>query len=113
MIPKKFIATTAVCLFLIVVLFEISWVQNGADGSAHEIPDPSVETRYENCYAMRDDLMHREAFGTIDNPDVQREFISANRAVIAAECRAEFPQKMIAVEHEDPATSIEFKPRFW
>jgi hypothetical protein len=57
--------------------------------------------------------MHRQAFGTIDNPDVQREFISANRAVIAAECRGEFLQQLISVESDTSLNLIDVHPRFW
>lgn len=97
----------------VVVLFDINWVFDFGGTTSYKAPDPAIEELYENCYAAKDDAMHRLAFGTIDNPDVQREFISANRAAIAAECRAEFPQQLISVETDSAINLLDVEPRFW
>ncbi len=110
---KEFIVLIVFGVFLIFVLFEVELGQDVGRSDAIEVPDPVIEAQYKNCYANRDDAMHRQAFSTIDNPDVQREFISAKRAEIAAECRAQFPQKMIVLENEDSAALIRFRPRYW
>ena len=108
--------TTTIFVFgaiAVVVLFDVDWILDFGQSNEYEVPAPAVEAFYENCYAIKDDAMHRQAFGTIDNPDVQREFISANRAVIAAECRAEFPQQLISVEIDTSPNLINLHPRFW
>jgi len=53
--------------------------------------DSAAGSRYQQCFDERDKAMHREAFATIDNPDVQKEFIATNRDRIREECRREFP----------------------
>lgn len=110
---KKTTIILALSAIAVLVLFDIDWVFDYGRTSGYEIPDPAIEERYENCYALEDDAMHRQAFGTIDNPDVQREFISAHRAVIAAECRAQFPQQLILVEDDASINLIDVHPRFW
>ena len=110
---KNFVITSAIGVLLILVLFEIDWVLDFGRSNTVEVPDPDIEASYENCFKIKDDAMHRQAFGTIDNPDVQREFISANRAKIAADCRAEFPQETLSVEGEGSLNLIDLQPRFW
>jgi hypothetical protein len=110
---KKAITIFVLGAIAVVVLFDFDWVLDCGQSNGHEVPDPAVEELYENCYAIKDDAMHRQAFGTIDNPDVQREFISANRAVIAAECRGEFLQQLISVESDTSLNLIDVHPRFW
>jgi len=110
---KEFIVPIVFGVLLIFIVFEVDLGQDVGGSDTTEVPDPVIEARYEECYAVRDDAMHRQAFSTIDNPDVQREFISANRALIAAECRAQFPQEMIVLEDDDSTTLIRFRPRFW
>jgi hypothetical protein len=38
------------------------------------------------------------AFGTIDNPDVQKLFIINNRKQAAVECRLQFPEQLTVVK---------------
>ncbi|MGI9262354.1 MAG: hypothetical protein ACR2QR_09985 [Woeseiaceae bacterium] len=76
------------------VLFEFDI----APSTTMDIVDPAVEANFVDCYQERDDEIHAKAFGTIDNPDVQKEFITANRARATAECRAEHPESLIKVE---------------
>lgn len=110
---KKSAIIVALGAIAAVVLFDINWVFDLGGTHSFEAPDPAIEALYENCYATKDDAMHRQAFGTIDNPDVQREFISANRAAIAAECRAEFPQQLISIETNSTINLLDVEPRFW
>ena len=60
--------------------------------------DSEQEARYATCYAARDEEIHKFAFGTIDNPDVQKLFITNNRELAAKECRAQFPEESVVVE---------------
>ena len=99
-------AIAAVSFF---VLFEVHFV-TGADG---QIPDPEIEAAFDACYAGKDDEIHTTAFGTIDNPDVQKEFITANRARAVAECRELHPERLINVENQDGFFGVKLTPRFW
>ena len=60
--------------------------------------DPGQEARYAACYAARDREIHDLAFGTIDNPDVQKLYITNNRALAAEDCRQRFPEKSVTVK---------------
>ena len=91
------------------VLFE---VDVGADGD-ERTPDPLVEAAFDACYAEKDDEIHTTAFGTIDNPDVQKEFITSNRARAVAECRELHPERLITVEKENAVFGVSLTPRFW
>jgi hypothetical protein len=76
------------------------------------VPDPVVEEAYAKCYREKDDQIHTIAFGTIDNPDVQKEFISSNRARANRECRELHPQAMISVSEPARFNLIDLRPRF-
>ena len=78
-------------LVLFDVEFEVSLPKEAV------MPDPEQEARYASCYAARDEAIHDEAFGTIDNPDVQKIYISNNRALAAEECRVRFPERSVTV----------------
>jgi len=91
---------------VLLVLFEVSVSPPTIRG----VVDPVAEARYAACYQEKDDVIHDTAFGTIDNPDVQKEFIISSRARAAAECRALFPESITAVE--EPG-GISLLPRFW
>ena len=90
----KVISVILLTAILVGVLFEFDI----APSTMTEIVDPAVEANFEACYQEKDDEIHATAFGTIDNPDVQKEFIIANRARAAAECRTQYPESLISVE---------------
>ena len=60
--------------------------------------DEQQEARFKACYADRDREIHDAAFGTIDNPDVQKLYIRNNREKAAAECRRLFPEQWVTVD---------------
>ena len=78
-----------------------------------KVADPAIEAAYDECFAAKDEEIHTRAFGTIDNPDVQKEFITSNRARAAAECRALHPEKMITIETPARFRVVTLRPRFW
>jgi hypothetical protein len=96
-----------------ILLFEVNFVLDWGGSVVREFPDPSVESEYKRCYQEADKRIHDTAFGTIDNPDVQKEFISSNEARAAAECRALYPEVMIRTEESADFNLVDLKPRFW
>lgn len=109
------IAGTSVVLAAIVllVLYDVTFVLDFGGVQTVEAPDRAVEIQYENCFREKDEALHADAFGTIDNPDVQREVISAGRQRIGRECRDEFPQRLIEVENQSEFNLIDLESRFW
>lgn len=105
----KIVITILLTALLVVVLFDIE----NPPPSPTQVADPEVEALYAACYQERDDEIHATAFGTIDNPDVQKEYITTNRARAAAECRALHPESFIAVEEAPRFRLVNFTPRFW
>jgi len=75
-------------------------------------PDPGQEARFESCMQARDREIHHRAFDTIDNPDVQKEYISSRRERAAEDCRAEFPRQMITVHEPLQFNLVDVEPRF-
>lgn len=94
-------------------LFDVQWAFELALPRDVMTPDPAVESAYQACFAARDHDIHSNAFGTIDNPDVQREFITANRAVAERECRAASPETMITVRQAGRFNLLDLEPRYW
>jgi len=97
----------------IFIFFDVSFPLELASSYEAQVPDSSVEAEYERCYLERDREMHQVAFGTIDNPDVQREFISTNRERIARECRELIPERLVTVREPARFNVVDLKPRFW
>jgi hypothetical protein len=98
---------------LLFALFDVRFVFDISAGSEREITDPAVEAGYARCYEQKDEDIHETAFGTIDNPDVQREFITSRRAIARRECRARYPESTIIVEEPARFNLVDLEPRFW
>jgi hypothetical protein len=99
-------------LLLFLTFFRVSFDFRFSLPREAEVPDANQESLYDACYAEQDAEIHRTAFGTIDNPDVQKEFIISNRARAAAECRNAYPQKMITVAKPFQFNLVDVQPRF-
>lgn len=109
----KIIGIALASLAVVAVFFEVDWPLDVALPTEVLIRDPAVEAAYEDCYAQRDDDIHTTAFGTIDNPDVQKEFIASNRAEAAADCRRAHPVSMITVAEPGRFNLLDLTPRYW
>lgn len=112
---KVKIAVTSVVLAAIALLalYDINLVLDFGGVRTVDAPDQAVEMQYENCFREKDEALHADAFGTIDNPDVQREVIAAGRQRIRRECRDEYPRRMIEVEQQSEFNLIDLEARFW
>ena len=95
---KKAVWIGVAALVSLLVLFEIRFRFEFSMAGESSQPDAAQEARYAACFAERDDEIHDVAFGTIDNPDVQKLYILNNRKRAAAECRQNFPEQWIAIE---------------
>jgi len=84
-------------LVALFVLFEVSVNVEFSMPGDQRVLDGEQEARYTACYGDRDKDIHAAAFGTIDNPDVQKLYISNHRAEAAAECRREFPEQWTTI----------------
>jgi hypothetical protein len=89
-----FVAGAAMALLL--VFFEVTINPQFALPRTVRQPDAAQETRYAVCFGQRDRALHERAFATIDNPDVQREFISTERAKASDACRDAYPERLVS-----------------
>lgn len=110
---RKLISVFALVIVGVFVLYDVEFLFDITWPGQSEFVDPNVESAYQNCYAEKDDEIHTTAFGTIDNPDVQKEFITSNRARAAAECRTLYPESTIIVAEPGRFNLIDLTPRFW
>lgn len=109
----RIISGLTVIFIGVFVLYDVDFRFDFSGPNESRIADPEVEAAYAACYAARDDEIHTTAFGTIDNPDVQKEFITSSRARAAAECRALHPESIITVEKPARFNLVDLTPRFW
>ena len=93
-------------LFDVRINFELSLA-----GESSQL-DAQQEARYMACFATRDKEIHDVAFGTIDNPDVQKLYILNNRTLAATECRQRFPEQWIAVDEPFRFNVIDLRFRY-
>jgi len=111
------IGRTLVFVFLAGVvffaLFDVDFVFVFALPAEVRVPDPDVETAYRSCYEDRDHEIHARAFATIDNPEVQKDYINAHRVQAAADCRSRFPEKLVTVRQPFRFDIVDVRPRFW
>lgn len=84
-------------LVAVFALFEVRFNPEFSLPAESSQPDPAQEARFDACFAERDREIHDVAFGTIDNPDVQKLFIINNRKQAAMECRLQFPERWTTV----------------
>lgn len=110
---SKILQLVILAMILVFVFFEVSFPLDIAPAAEARVPDPTIEAEFERCYAERDREVHRTAFSTIDNPDVQKEFISTNRERIAGECRKSNPERLITVQEPSRFNLVDLNPRFW
>ena len=93
---KTLVIVFSACVALL-VLFLVSVNVEFSLPADKRVRDAEQEARYMACYAERDEELHATAFATIDNPDVQKLYISQHRAEAAEECRREFPEQWLTV----------------
>ena len=109
---KKAVWIGVAAVIALLVLFEIRFrVEFSMPGESSRL-DPAQEARYAACYAQRDNEIHDVAFDTIDNPDVQKLYISNNRTMAAAECRRRFPEQWTVIEEPFRFNLVDLKFRF-
>lgn len=99
-------------LLALVALFEVSFDFRFSLPGERSQADPAQDARYAACYAERDREIHAHAFGSIDNPDVQKLYISNNRDIASVECRQQFPQQWIVVEEPLRFNLIDLRFRY-
>ena len=95
---KKAIGIGLATLIAVFALFEVRFNPEFSLPVERNQPDAVQEARFDACYAERDKEIHDVAFGTIDNPDVQKLYISNNRADAAKDCRQQFPEQLVTVK---------------
>ena len=95
---KKAVWIGIAALIVLFVLFDVRINFEFSMPGASSQLDAAQEARYMACFAARDMEIHDVAFGTIDNPDVQKLYILNNRDEATAGCRARFPQQWITVD---------------
>jgi len=109
---KKAVWIGVAAVAALLVLFEIRFrVEFSMPGESSQL-DAAQEARYAACYAQLDNEIHDVAFGTIDNPDVQKLYISNNRTMAAAECRQQFPEQWTVIEEPFRFNLVDLKFRF-
>ena len=100
-------------LIIALLLFDVSVdVQFSLPGEQKR-PDLEQEALFAACYEKRDAEIHRTAFGTIDNPDVQKEFINTNRERATANCRRSFPATETIVTTPLHISLLKIEARYW
>lgn len=96
---KRLAGTAAAILVIVLVLFDVDVEPEFALPREVAVPDPEREARYEACVEREDEIIHRETFDRIDNPDVQREVLAARKEEARTRCREEHPVRM-TTKHE-------------
>ena len=110
---KKTLGMFAVVTVLVFALYDVQIKFAFSLPGEIEQLDSARETLYRQCFESRDKQIHDTAFGTIDNPDVQKEFINTSRADAANECRDKYPQQRITVPQEFHLNIIDLHARYW
>ena len=109
---RTIILYTGIGLLLFLALFDVELAPEFALPGTAEVPDPAREARFAACFERRDEAIHERAFATIDNPDVQKEYIAMHRDDARHACRAEYPERTIVVETPLRFTLLDLRYRF-
>ena len=109
---KKAVWIGVAAVVALMVLFEIRFrVEFSMPGEISQL-DAAQEARYAACYAERDNEIHDVAFGTIDNPDVQKLYILNNRKLATTECRQRFPEQWTVIDEPFRFNLLDLSLRF-
>lgn len=111
-IPTRILILAGCGVMVLLILFDVSFDPQFALPAEVELPDADQEGRFHACVGERDAEIHRIAFSTIDNPDVQREYLSAQKALAVAGCRALHPERRVAVSRPLRVNLIDLEFRF-
>lgn len=109
---RRLIAAAAVILAVVLVLFDVDVNPEFALPREVSVPDPQQERRFEACVEREDEIIHRETFDRIDNPDVQREVLAARKEQAKARCRSQFPVRMTTRREPLRANLLDFRFRY-
>jgi len=99
-------------LAAVIALFDVRFNFEFSLPTESSQPDADQEARFDACYAARDKEIHDVAFGTIDNPDVQKLYISNNRADAVKTCRQQFPEQLTTVKEPFRFNLVDLTFRF-
>lgn len=97
-------------IFLAVFRVEVRF-QFGLPGE-REVADPDQERRFRECVDERDREIHERTFGTIDNPDVQREILITEKEKAIVACRELFPEITVIEPQPFRFNLIDIERRF-
>jgi hypothetical protein len=110
---KRISTLIIAALIIALLLFDVSVDAQFSLPGEEKQPDLEREAQFAACYEKQDAEIHRTAFGTIDNPDVQKEFINTNRERANANCRRSFPATETIVTTPLRMKLLDFEPRYW
>lgn len=109
---KKILWISIGAIVALLALFEVRFDPQFSLPGESQKPALDQEARYAACYADRDREIHDVAFGTIDNPHVQKLYIKNNRDEAAVECRQQFPERLITVDEPFRFNVFDLRLRF-
>ncbi len=110
---KKTLGVFAVVTVVVIALYDVQINFVFSLPGEIEQADLAQDALYKQCFASRDKQIHDTAFSTIDNPDVQKEFINTSRADATSECRDKFPQQWVTIQKAFHLKIIDLRARYW
>ena len=109
---KKALFIVVAALLLLLIFFEVSIDFQFSMPQEVEVVDTVQEAQYQACVDGRDAEIHEIAFSTIDNPDVQREFLSTHKDKAKVACRLEYPERTTTAMQSFRFRLVELEYRF-
>jgi hypothetical protein len=110
---KLIVGTCVAVIAVVIALYDVQPNFVFSMPGKSDQPDPAQEALYEQCFQTQDNQIHGIAFRTIDNPDVQKEFINTGRAHAARECRDKYPQRRVTKPQPFVFNLFDLQPRYW
>ncbi len=112
MTKKTAVISVTALLIVILILFDIDIEPKFSLPRDVETLDLEQETRFQSCVDERDRFIHAETFGTIDNPDVQREILATEKDKAVRECRGFYPEYRVTSSEPFHFNIIDLKFRY-
>jgi hypothetical protein len=109
---RRIVLAAAFVVLLAVVFFDIRFNPQFALPRTVEMPDAGQEAIYEKCVSDRTNEATRQALDAADNPDVQSLMIRMRQKEAIADCRREFPARMVEVDEPLRLNVVDFEWRF-
>ena len=94
---KKKLLSAAVLIAAFLITFDVDFRPEFSMSQDVLVRDVQRENEFSQCVEELDRQIHADTFGSIDNPDVQREILMTRKERAVVQCRERYPELQVTI----------------